>query len=94
MVFGRRHTTRVMCGSLHPIAPVWYSCHTLCDACRYEVLAKLGGLLMSGGVGLERDYATAAKYLNEAAEAAEMALKPKHSMKYFELAAEAEGMME
>ena len=49
---------------------------------------------MSGGVGLARDYATAAKYLNEAAEAAEIALKPKHSMKYFELAAEAEGMME
>ena len=35
----------------------------------------------------------AAGFFNEAAEEAEAAMKPKLSMKYFELAAEAEGMM-
>ncbi|GAX82885.1 hypothetical protein CEUSTIGMA_g10311.t1 [Chlamydomonas eustigma] len=61
---------------------------------RYEVLAKLGQLFMEGGEGLDCDYSQAAAYFNEAAEAAETALKPKLSMKYFELEAQAESMIE
>jgi hypothetical protein len=55
---------------------------------------------MAGGGGegeegvFKADYAESARYYSEAAEAAEAALKPKLSMKYFDLAATAEGMME
>jgi len=61
---------------------------------RYEVLAVLAGLLLSGGEGLAAAPAEAAQYYNEAAESAEAAMKPKLSVKYYELAAQAEALVE
>ncbi len=61
--------------------------------CRYECAANLGELLMEGGAS-PPDFAGAAMYYGLAAQWASLDSKPKLSLKYFDLAANAEGMME
>lgn len=70
-------------------------CNTCC-ACapRYEVLFHYGCVLMEGGEGLEADPARAAELLEEAAEEAGAAGKGKLAQRYYEKAAEAQGMCE
>lgn len=51
--------------------------HGHVPACRFEILAQLGQLLMEGGYGLSKDYQAAAEHFTAAAEEAEAALKPK-----------------
>ncbi|KAK3279236.1 hypothetical protein CYMTET_12877 [Cymbomonas tetramitiformis] len=53
----------------------------------YELIAKVGDVLGTGGDGIKRDPAAAAEAYNRAAEAAMEAMKGKLSNKYYEKAA-------
>ena len=56
----------------------------------YHLQAALGTLLLRGGAGVEVGSAEAADLLNAASEGAMVAMKGQLSMKYLELAGEAE----